>query len=48
MNLIPSLLAVPLCGAMCTALCGKKHGKLSHYIALTAEAVTLALAFVGK
>lgn len=43
MNLIPLLLAVPLCGALCTALCGKKYGRLPHYIALAAEAVTLAL-----
>jgi len=43
MNLIPLLLAVPLCGALCTALCGKKYGKLSHYIALAAEAITLVM-----
>lgn len=43
MNLIPLLLAVPLCGALCTALCGKKYGKTAHFIALAAEAVALAL-----
>lgn len=44
MNLIPLLLAVPLCGALCTALCGKKYGKTAHFIALAAEAAVLALA----
>lgn len=43
MNLIPLILAVPLCGAFCTALCGKR-GKLANWIALAAELAVLLMA----
>ncbi|NBH79113.1 sodium:proton antiporter [Clostridiaceae bacterium] len=44
MNLIPWILLVPLGGAACAALCGRKYGKTADYIALAAELAALALA----
>lgn len=44
MNLIPWILLVPLAGAACAALCGRKYGKTADYIALAAELAALALA----
>ena len=43
MNLIPWILLVPLAGAACAALCGRKYGKTADYIALAAELAALAL-----
>lgn len=42
MNLIPCILLVPLCGAVLTALCGRR-GKMANYIALAVELVVLLL-----
>ncbi len=41
-----SILMIPLCGALLTALCGKKHGKAANLLALAAEALALAAALL--
>lgn len=47
MNLLSLILLIPLCGAACTALCGRKYGKAANYIALAAEAAVLLLALAA-